>query len=44
MRRLFLDAEGKIPASLMPDPLHLTPEGYHIWAEAMQPLLDEMLN
>ncbi|MCM2273189.1 MAG: GDSL-type esterase/lipase family protein [Candidatus Didemnitutus sp.] len=39
----FLDAEGKIPTTIMRDQLHLTPEGYRIWAEAMQPKLDELL-
>lgn len=39
----FVDADGKIPSSLMHDQLHLTPEGYRIWAEAMQPKLDELL-
>lgn len=39
----FLDADGKIPASLMHDQLHLTPAGYRVWAEAMQPKLDELL-
>jgi lysophospholipase L1-like esterase len=37
------DADGKIPAEIMPDQLHLSVEGYKIWAVAMQPLLDEML-
>jgi len=39
----LLDANGKIPQSLMPDQLHLSAAGYTIWAEAMQPLLEEMM-
>ncbi len=31
----FLDAQGSIPSSLMPDFLHLSPEGYAIWAESI---------
>lgn len=27
----------------MPDQLHPNPEGYKIWAAAMQPLLEEMI-
>lgn len=39
----FLAADGSIPRDVMPDQLHLTAAGYRIWAEGMQPLLDEML-
>ena len=39
----FFDASGKIPDSIMPDQLHPTAAGYKIWADAMQPLLDEMM-
>jgi beta-glucosidase len=39
----FLDADGKIPADLMADSLHPTLKGYQVWADAMQPLLDEMM-
>lgn len=40
----FLTPDGKIPLEIMPDQLHLSPKGYQIWAEAMQPLLEEMMN
>lgn len=39
----FLAADGSIPRAIMPDQLHLSPAGYRIWADAMQPLLDEMM-
>jgi beta-glucosidase len=39
----FLGADGKIPDSLMPDQLHPNAAGYQIWADAMRPLLDEMM-
>ncbi len=35
--------DGRIPPDIMPDQLHPSRAGYRIWAEAMQPLLDEML-
>ena len=39
----FLGADGKIPMDVMPDQLHPNAKGYQIWADAMQPLLAEML-
>ena len=39
----FLDDDGRIPSPIMPDQLHPTAAGYQIWAEAMQPLLTEMM-
>lgn len=39
----FYGSDGKIPASVMSDQLHPSIEGYQIWADAMQPLLDEMM-
>jgi lysophospholipase L1-like esterase len=38
----FLDADGKIPATVMPDQLHLSPAGYRIWAEAIMPTLERI--
>ena len=40
----FLGRDGRIPWTIMPDQLHPTAAGYQLWAEAMQPLLDEMMN
>jgi len=39
----FLDPSGAISKNIMADGLHPTAAGYQIWADAMQPLLDEML-
>lgn len=39
----FLDTQGNLSEEIMPDYLHLSPSGYKIWADAIQPLLDEML-
>jgi len=39
----FLGRDGRIPWTIMPDQLHLSPAGYQLWAEAMQPLLTEMM-
>lgn len=39
----FLDDKNNIPANIMPDALHPGPDGYKIWADAMAPLLGEMM-
>ncbi len=39
----FLGQDGKIPFTLMPDQLHPNAAGYQLWADAMKPLLTEML-
>ncbi len=39
----FLGNDGTIPSSIMPDQLHPNAAGYQIWADAMQPLLEEMM-
>jgi lysophospholipase L1-like esterase len=39
----FLSADGSISREIMPDLLHLSPEGYVIWAEAMLDQVYELL-
>jgi lysophospholipase L1-like esterase len=39
----FLAPDGVLPKDVMPDLLHPNEKGYAIWAEAMNPLLTEML-
>jgi len=36
---VFVDADGRIDKAIMPDFLHLTPQGYAMWGEALLPLL-----
>ena len=39
----FIAADGKIPARLMPDFLHLSPAGYQVWADGIRaPLADAL--
>lgn len=40
----FLAPDGSITFKMMPDSLHPTAVGYELWADAMRPLLDEMMN
>src|SRR5207302_5853196 len=39
----FLEPDGTLPKSIMPDALHPNEKGYEIWAEAVKPTLDEMM-
>jgi len=39
----FLNTDGTIPRSLMPDYLHLSKRGYEIWAESIEVQLSEWL-
>ncbi len=39
----FRGPDGKIPDALMADQVHPTVAGYQVWADAMQPLLVEMM-
>ena len=39
----FLNSDGTLPAEIMPDYLHLSPQGYEIWADAIEPKLAELL-
>jgi lysophospholipase L1-like esterase len=37
----FLEADGTMSKEVMPDFLHPSPKGYQIWAEAIQPVINE---
>lgn len=39
----FLEEDGTLPKSIMPDLLHPKEEGYKIWAEAITPKVNELL-
>jgi N-acetylglucosamine-6-sulfatase len=39
----FLEADGTLTKAIVPDYLHLSPEGYRIWAVAIEGKLREML-
>lgn len=39
----FMDMEGAISAQVMPDFLHLSEEGYRIWATHLAPIMRELL-
>lgn len=43
INRVFLDTDGRIPTTVMPDQLHPGPAGYQLWADAMQSHLKEMM-
>lgn len=38
----FLEPDGKISKSVMPDYLHLSPQGYRIWAKSMKNTFNEI--
>jgi lysophospholipase L1-like esterase len=39
----YLDSQGSIPSSLMADFLHPTHEGYRVWANALDPVLQQVM-
>lgn len=39
----FLNEEGNIPKTLMPDYLHLSDAGYRVWAESIEPTLWDLM-
>jgi lysophospholipase L1-like esterase len=39
----FLDDDGTLPKDVMPDALHPNAKGYEIWADAIAPVIDEMM-
>ena len=40
----FLEPDGQISTDIMPDGCHLSPRGYTLFADALEPMLQEMLN
>lgn len=43
INHVFLDEQGMLPESIMPDLLHPNARGYELWAEAMEPELVRLL-
>ncbi|HSD16686.1 MAG TPA: GDSL-type esterase/lipase family protein [Thermomonas sp.] len=43
INHVFLGRDGRIPWTIMPDQLHLSPAGYQLWAEAIDKQLAEMM-
>src|SRR5262245_38020822 len=39
----FLEDDGTLTKEIMPDRLHLSPKGYQIWADSIEPKLKELL-
>lgn len=39
----FLQPDGTLTQEIMPDRLHLSPKGYEIWADAIEPKVKELL-
>jgi beta-glucosidase len=44
IRKAFLNDDESISPAIMPDYLHLTPKGYRLWADAMEPTLWKLLD
>ena len=42
IHQAFLESDGTLSEKVMPDLLHLTPDGYRRWAEAIAPRLKEL--
>ncbi len=43
LNELFLEEDGTLPTSIMPDLLHPNEGAYRIWAEAMEPTIQELM-
>ncbi|MBN2476485.1 MAG: acetylglucosamine-6-sulfatase [Pirellulales bacterium] len=39
----FLEKNGRLPRSIMPDVLHPNEKGYRLWAEAMEPAVKKLM-
>ena len=40
----FLEGDGTLPKSIMPDLLHPNRKGYRIWAETMEPMIQKLMS
>jgi beta-glucosidase len=40
----FLEGDGTLTREIMPDLLHLSPEGYRIWGEAIEPQVKRLMS
>ena len=40
--QVFLEQDGRISSTIMPDFLHLSPKAYEMWADAMRPTLAKL--
>ena len=40
----FLQEDGTLTKEIMPDFLHLSPKGYRIWADAIEPVVKEVVD
>ncbi|MEM9236636.1 MAG: sulfatase/phosphatase domain-containing protein, partial [Verrucomicrobiota bacterium] len=43
MDGVFLDSDGVLPKGVMPDGLHPKEKGYEMWAEAIAPMVEELM-
>lgn len=43
INEIFLRPDGTIPAALMPDFEHPSPQGFRVWAEAIEPKVAELM-
>ena len=41
--KTFLQPDGTLTKEIMPDLLHLSEKGYDLWAEAIEPKIQELL-
>lgn len=41
--KVFLQPDGTLTKEIMPDLLHLSPKGYRLWAEAIEPEVEKVL-
>jgi beta-glucosidase len=39
----FLQPDGTLPKDIMPDLLHLNAKGYQMWADAIEPMVKELM-